>query len=287
MEPRYQEHSDTVAGVRDIPGITRASALWADQNETSRVPDREQSDDESPIKLYIVHQHPMIAESLGITLGQAPDIEVVGVSTTADQSEDHVVKGRVDVLLLDASLDRDRLTDIVCATSSAVKIVVIAREHDPDLMLHCVQSGAVGFMIEPQRLADLAFAVRCAHQGWLVLTREQILELTARSRARVTNPHAAALCERLNARERDVLSVLVTGASSNEVARRLLIAPDMVQSHIKHAMRKLAVRSKMMSVVLALAGGIIDVPDLTPSPASVLHSRRALRTTRVRQAQEY
>ena len=213
------------------------------------------------IRLYIVHEQPMIAESLAIALQQADDIEIVGLQTTTDHLERRLIVSSTNVLLLDAAIEPARLAEIIRAIRDTARVIIIARDPDATLMLRGLRLGVAGFLVGPRALTELATAIRRAHERWLVLTHEQLMELLTRSHSRETNPYAAALCERLSERECTVLQVLSTGASTEEVARRLLISTHTVHSHIKNAMRKLNVRSKLMAVVLAFAAGIVDGPD--------------------------
>jgi len=73
-------------------------------------------------------------------------------------------------------------------------------------------------------------------------------------------PEALQRCARLTRRERDVLAVLATGASTDQVASRLRLSSGDVRAHVQNAIRTLQARSKLEAVLLALAAGIIDEP---------------------------
>lgn len=213
-------------------------------------------------RLYVAHQQLIVAESLHIALGQEPDIEIVGVQTTMDLVEHRVLHSGASVLLLDASIDVTRLTSILSTVSTAgVRSIVLTQDHDPDLLRRCVSAGAVGYLVEPQALPDLISAIRHAQYAWVVLTPEQVTSLIEQAPWRSTSARAAEICSRLSPRERDVLQILVTGATTDEIAGRLLISANTVQSHLKNAMRKLNVRSKLAAAVLALSAGVIEAPD--------------------------
>lgn len=63
--------------------------------------------------------------------------------------------------------------------------------------------------------------------------------------------------EDLTTRERDVLSLIVEGATNLEIARRLVIAPDTVKSHVKQILRKFGVTNRAQ--VIACAAGIAGI----------------------------
>jgi DNA-binding CsgD family transcriptional regulator len=63
---------------------------------------------------------------------------------------------------------------------------------------------------------------------------------------------------RLTRRERDVVRLLVLGATTSEVAAELVISADTVRSHVRNAMAKTGARTRAQLVALVLAQGLID-----------------------------
>jgi DNA-binding NarL/FixJ family response regulator len=212
-------------------------------------------------RVYLAIKHVIVAESLRIALSQEPDIEVVGVHTTSDLVEEHVLQSGADVLLLDAAIDVGRLTGILQAVRSGVRPIVLAQDDDVELLQRCVSAGAVGHLTGPLALPELLAAIRHVHHEWVVLTPHQVASLIDRAPWRTRTARIAEICSRLSARERDVLQILATGATNDEIAARLLISANTVQSHLKNVLRKLNVRSKLAAVVMALSAGVIEAPD--------------------------
>lgn len=50
--------------------------------------------------------------------------------------------------------------------------------------------------------------------------------------------------EDLTVREREVLALIADGRSSGEMAARLFISANTVETHVRHVLQKLAVRSR-------------------------------------------
>ena len=65
----------------------------------------------------------------------------------------------------------------------------------------------------------------------------------------------------LTARERQILAVLATGATTDGAARCLRISPDEVRVHVQNVMRKLQARSKLEALLIALRAGLIRDPS--------------------------
>jgi len=69
----------------------------------------------------------------------------------------------------------------------------------------------------------------------------------------------------LTSRERQVLVLLVEGASNKELARRLSIRSNTVRTHVQNLLAKLQVHTRLEAVTLAIRGGILE-----PNETSVL-----------------
>lgn len=66
----------------------------------------------------------------------------------------------------------------------------------------------------------------------------------------------------LTVRERQVLVLLVEGASNKDVARRLAIRSNTVRTHVQNLLGKLRVHTRLEAVTLAIRGGLVE-PDET------------------------
>jgi len=66
--------------------------------------------------------------------------------------------------------------------------------------------------------------------------------------------------ERLTVREQEVLELLASGKTGDEIAESLHIAPLTVRTHIRNLMAKMGVHSRLEAVTFGIKNGIIDSP---------------------------
>jgi two-component system nitrate/nitrite response regulator NarL len=69
---------------------------------------------------------------------------------------------------------------------------------------------------------------------------------------------ASVLSVTLTDREREVLSLLVEGASGAEMAERLNLSPHTVRTHVQNLLTKLQVHSRVEAAAFAVRHGIVQ-----------------------------
>jgi len=88
-------------------------------------------------------------------------------------------------------------------------------------------------------------------------------EFIARVRRMVTRSASddpRAVGTKLTPREAEVLQLLTSGLTQQEIARQLVISESTVASHIEHILEKLDVHSRAQAVALALRSGLVGSP---------------------------
>ncbi|MFF9318523.1 LuxR C-terminal-related transcriptional regulator [Streptomyces sp. NPDC014735] len=246
------------------------------------------------IRVLVVDDHRIFAESLAAALAAEPDVEVsaAGSGPAALRClERAAVEGRgYDVMLIDAELgalatvggrrapapvpapragetapvDGISLVAGVHSARPSVRTVVLAEKDDPHRAALALQAGASGWVAKDCSLQRLLTVVRGVlrdetHLPPALLTGV-LRELTAARRHRTESER---LVESLTPREREVLRCMVAGLGRKAVAERLFLSPHTVRTHMQNVLGKLDVHSTLAAVALARRAGIGPV-DLEP-----------------------
>ncbi|MFI9823001.1 LuxR C-terminal-related transcriptional regulator [Streptomyces sp. NPDC052013] len=235
------------------------------------------------IRVLVVDDHRIFAESLAAALAAEPDVEVAAAGSGPAALrclERAAAEGRrFDVMLVDADLggrvpggrpaapvqdgDEDGLVDgmaLVAGVRSAqpqVRIVVLAEKDDPRRAALALQAGASGWVAKDCSLNRLLTVIRGVlrdetHLPPALLTGV-LRELTA---ARKHRTESERLVESLTPREREVLRCMVAGLGRKAVAERLYLSPHTVRTHMQNVLGKLGVHSTLAAVALARRAGV-------------------------------
>ncbi|MFJ9927368.1 MULTISPECIES: LuxR C-terminal-related transcriptional regulator [Streptomyces] len=241
------------------------------------------------IRVLVVDDHRIFAESLAAALAAEPDVEVfaAGSGPAALRClERAAAEGRrYDVLLVDADLggrpavgrptvsvraaDEDGLVDGISLVAGvrtahpAVRTVVLAEKDDPRRAALALGAGASGWVAKDCSLSRLLAVIRGVLRGEThlppALLTGVLKELTA---ARKHRSESERLVESLTPREREVLRCMVAGLGRKAVAERLYLSPHTVRTHMQNVLGKLGVHSTLAAVALARRAGVGPV-DLT------------------------
>jgi len=223
--------------------------------------------DPAPITVLIVHGHRMLGEGLRVALGRGRAIEIVGLHTDLRSSLADVGPNRPDVLLvayllIGAEGARQALEQ-ARERHPGLKLLVLTASDDRETLRTCLELGAVGTVNGDREPSEVIRFIRWAQDGVLLVPAETILDAingrppSLRSNGTRDAHHPAPT---VTTREREVLELLAMGLSTDEVARRLSIAPSTVRSHTQNLLGRFQVRSKLQAVVVALRDGVIDFP---------------------------
>jgi two-component system, NarL family, response regulator LiaR len=149
-------------------------------------------------------------------------------------------------------LDGIEATRRLCAYDRSIRVVVLTSEPSEDIPLRALAAGAVGFLSKNVELDALPRALHGVREGQAAISRELTLDLIEHYRTASANGRGMRpVHSRLTDREWQVLDLLATGVTTEEVAMRLVLSTETVRSHVKRVYRKLGVRSRDAAVLAA------------------------------------
>lgn len=210
--------------------------------------------------MLVVDDDALVRSAVEAILSPNEDIEVIGLAASGPEAVELARVHRPDVVLMDIQMPGMDGIEATRAILSHVDTQVAAMTSIAavDTVARMLEAGAYGYVLKESAPADLATAVRTVTRGDAFLSPRHTKQLVNRLAADGGLPErrrAEELVQTLTERERDVARLVATGASDDEIARELHLAPSTVKAHIQQARWKLGVRNRtLMAVVIDRAG---------------------------------
>jgi DNA-binding NarL/FixJ family response regulator len=157
--------------------------------------------------------------------------------------------------LLDAT-GFDALKEIMSRRPESTVVMLTNRDTD-EYLFEAFRSGARGYLLKDTPFATVLTALRALRHGEPVLSRamtSRIVQEFYRSGKQVS-PELSAL-DSLTARELQVLRQLGTGASSRDIATRLVISEHTVKVHVRNILEKLDLKNRSQAANVARRNGL-------------------------------
>jgi DNA-binding NarL/FixJ family response regulator len=198
--------------------------------------------------LVLVEQHEALRDGLAVLL-ERRGFEVRGCATTAARGEEVITERQPDVAVVGVDLPDERGTELVRRLNDrppCPRFLIYTGLTDPDLLEAAYRSGARGLVAKPAGLDVLVDALREVWRGGRYFDRSFAANGTN------GNGNGNGSAKTLSRRESEILSLLAQGLTGEEIAKRLVLSPETVRTHIRNAMEKLDARTRTEAVVKAL-----------------------------------
>ncbi|MBL8150976.1 MAG: response regulator transcription factor [Blastocatellia bacterium] len=210
------------------------------------------------IKLVIAEDQIIVRQGLKRLLEAQPDLKVVAEASNGQEAIEKVAAFNPDVLLMDVRMP---VKDGVAATRQVVerfpntKVLVLTTFDDEEYIEDAIRFGAMGYLLKDTPPKELADAIRAVHRGYTQLGPGLLKKVFPRQKIpkfsqKEDQKKVLAL---LSAREREVLSLIATGASNREIADILFISEKTVKNHITNILSCLNLRDRTQAAVFALS----------------------------------
>jgi DNA-binding NarL/FixJ family response regulator len=214
------------------------------------------------IRVVLADDQVLVRAGFQALLDAQDDIEVVGEAGDGDEAYAVTRRERPDVVLMDIRMPG---TDGLAATRAigadpaltAVRVVILTTFELDEYVFEALRGGASGFLVKDTEPAELLRAVRAVAAGDALLSPSVTRRLIERFAAAPAEARTDVDLELLTKREREVMALVATGLSNDEIADRLFVSVATAKTHVNRAMTKLGARDRAQLVVFAYESGLV------------------------------
>jgi len=203
-------------------------------------------------KVFIVDDHYMVIEGIHSLLQNEKDIEWMGHATRADSCLSFLQNQLPDVILMDISMPEKSGIDLckeVKEKYPSVFIIGLSTFNQQSFIQKMMNNGASGYVLKNATKEELLEGIQTVMKGKMYLSIE-----AAQSLRKSNDTNVPVLTRR----EKDVLELIASGMTNNEIAAKLFISPATVDTHRKNLLAKFDVKNTASLVRMAVQMQLID-----------------------------
>lgn len=216
------------------------------------------------IRILLADDQALLRAGFSVLLNAEPDLTVVAEAGTAEEAVSLTRAERPDIVLMDIRMpggDGLAATERITTdpTLADTRVVILTTFELDEYVFTALKAGASGFLGKSIEPAALAEAIRTVHAGESLLSPTATTTLIRhfQSTPQVGDPSQPDLVAALTERETEIVALVATGRSNDEIAAELFISPLTAKTHVTRAMAKVGARDRAQLVVLAYRSGLV------------------------------
>lgn len=197
------------------------------------------------IKLLIVDDHRILVEGLNKLFDNSDTVDVIGVAYSGKECRNALRKELPDVILLDINLPDASGIDLckeIKTENPEIKIVALSSFNEYTIVRRMIENGASGYVVKNAMPEEIILSVETVANNEIFLCEE--IDLLMRNRS--NNPIW------LTPREKELLKYIVEGLTNHEIAEKMYLGVETINSYRKNLLIKLGAKNTAVLVRMAL-----------------------------------
>ncbi|RPI29031.1 MAG: DNA-binding response regulator [Acidobacteria bacterium] len=204
--------------------------------------------------VMVVDDHTMFRQGVVNALNGVEGYEVVAEASSGAAAVRLAKDLRPDVVVMDISMpdiDGIEAARRIRGASIESRIILLTMLRGSEFLDMAESAGIQGYLLKDDALSDLVYAIKAVCRGEKFTSASLVREMASQSRER-SAPSG------LSKREREVITLVVKGLSSKEIADHLFISVKTVESHRARIMEKTGAKNLPELVRYAIRAGLIQ-----------------------------
>jgi DNA-binding NarL/FixJ family response regulator len=205
------------------------------------------------ITVYIVEDHMVVIEGINSLLQHEKEIKVIGYATSASACIEYFQLHTADIILMDINLPDMSGIELCAAMKEMqpqVMILALSTYNQGVYINKMMESGASGYLLKNADKREIVEAIHEIVKGKTYLSFEAAQSVKS-SKAKIDTITV------LTKREKEVLLLVTEGLTNSEIAEKLFISIDTVDTHRKNLYSKLGVRNTATLIKSAIYNDLI------------------------------
>jgi DNA-binding NarL/FixJ family response regulator len=210
------------------------------------------------IKILIVDDHAIVREGLKQIVAEENDMIVSGEAKDASELFKLVNDGQFDIAIIDISMPGrsglDALKDLK-KSKPELPVLILSMFSEEQYGLRAIKAGAAGYMKKVSAPDELVSAIRIIVNGGKYinqsLAEKMVGEYVGRAKPQ--------LHERLSDREYQIMCLIATGRTAEEISNDLSISVHTVYTYRNRILDKMQLKSNVELTQYAIRNKLIEL----------------------------
>jgi len=193
------------------------------------------------ISIFIVDDHPVVANGLAKLLSEYDGLEVIGVESEGQKAIDSILEHKPKVVLQDMNLGEisgTKVMEAVLKHDNSIRFIVFTVLPANAYALKLIKNGASGFLNKNTKITEMVSAIRTVARGQTYFSKE-LKMLMAEQKER----DKKAGLNILSKREYEIFIRIAAGKRQIEIRNELDIGHSTISTYMARIHRKLGTKT--------------------------------------------
>jgi DNA-binding NarL/FixJ family response regulator len=212
-----------------------------------------------PTRVVLADDHVLIRAGLRALLHSLPNIEVVGEASDGHEAVEVIARHQPDVVIMDIGmpgLNGVDSTRRIVKQFPGTRVVILSMHANEEYVGRALDAGAKGYLLKGAEPAELELVFKAVMRGETYLSpsiAKHLVQDYLSHRKEKTHP-----LPDLTARQREVLQLIAEGCSTKDIANKLKLSVETIDTHRSELMHRLDIHDVAGLVRYAIRTGLVS-----------------------------
>jgi DNA-binding NarL/FixJ family response regulator len=208
------------------------------------------------IKVLLVDDHQILLDGLASFLDSEEDIHLIGQASSGKEALKMMAKDEPDVLVTDIEMpemDGVELTQKATNLYPELKVLALTMYNEQAYIKDILRAGASGYILKNSGKEEFIKAVHLVLEDGNYMSPEVMKNFMGSHKQK-----ESAYGKKLSRREIDIIQMIASELTTEEIAEKLHLSPLTVKTHRKNIFLKLGVKNSAGLIKYAMKKGLIE-----------------------------
>lgn len=215
------------------------------------------------VRILIADDHPIFIDGIKSLIEGIDGFKVVDSAENGQLAIDKINDCQPDIILMDINMpvmDGVEATRVVKELHPKVKVIMLTMHDEIRLIKDVLEIGARGYILKNIGRDDLIKALETVSSGKPYLdpaVQEKMIHSLSGHDVETKDEPNAELVNSITQREMEILQLIALGNTSGDIAKKLFISKNTVETHRKNLLGKLNVNNTAALLKFAYQNGLV------------------------------